>query len=1007
MNEGELNLWKATLLSWSTRRRVKVGPWEELDKNSGARRYRCEVLIPWDHPWIEFEGNSEALLFVDSKARFGINPYHRQTRIPRHAGEKVILEVERVQTGLMGVLKSSGSLGDVEFAEKDEAAMSCYYDLDVLVEWNTHAANTDQERRLLADGLRKAFEPLALGHLDIDGLRMFAQRPSAPAEEQGLRLALASGKIAGVSKWSQEEKDAAVAHISKTLNYIYKELSIGARPASEIAVMGHAHIDLAWLWRYEETKKKVQRTFCSQIDLLRRFDDWRFGASTPQYYENLFDDQDLKTQITSLVSDGRMEPLGAFWVESDCQLVEAASLIRQLKFGLSWFQKHFGHRCKVAFLPDTFGFASGLPTLLKAAGVELLITTKLNWNDTNEFPWTNFLWVGPDNSELEVQIFGSTSHGYNAPLTITDLLETSQEYQRRGGMGPALYTFGHGDGGGGPDEEMLERLHRYKRLPHLPQLLDLSVDDLVKSDRSKLPRVRGDLYLEYHRGVFSSQSKTKVLIQSMQEALVATELWHTFLQHPSCDEFTDLWKTLLRTNFHDIIPGSSIANVYEDTDQELKETGAELQRRHLALFSKVLREGEDEVVVFGNCAGVQRPEGPVTLHRVADYEVLVDNVWESAKPISENTSRICIGELQPFEIRSYRTRKTTHKMSFKPRSVTRWQKTFNDVSVAISGNGIESLVFQGRELLARRGEIIAWRQHPNAFDAWELVSPKDRVPIPLACADVNIQYEDDDFAVLLLNHVWQGLEVKERITIGCDSPRIDINVQAHMGERRVVLQYHLPTNLVTAQLSRSTSYGVDEVPTISKDNRDFAKFEWPAHRLVDLSEPNIGLSIFNKSRFGHSVDTSTVTVTLATSPLFPDPKAELDATSEIALFPHNGSWRNSKILAHAYAFSADPVIHQLAKSNVDGFQPINGLEEGIIFLGSSVSQDGSGDIVIYLQESHGVRHQLDLSFPKPLRAAFLCTLVDEIDGDCLPVRVDGSVGVELFPWAICAVKLRF
>lgn len=1006
MNKGELELWKATLLSWSTRRRVTVGPWKEMDGGSGVRRFRCETVIPWDDVWIEFDGSSEALLSVDGVAQFGINLNHRRTPLISGKGRAVVLELERVQTGQMGVIVGDGSLGQVDFIERDDLALRCFYDIEVLIEWIEQVGITDKEKKLLEEGLRETFMPLALGQIDVDGLRVYARRPNAPAEEQGLRLALSLGNVIGATRWSREEKDTALSHISKTLHAIYEELAMGDQRLTEVLAIGHAHIDLAWLWRYEETKRKVQRTFCSQIDLLERYDGWHFGASTPQYYENLFNDPPTVEKITSLVSAGRIEPLGAFWVESDCQLVDAPSLIRQLKFGINWFERHLGHRCRVAFLPDTFGFSSGLPTLLKAAGVELLVTTKLNWNDTNEFPWTNFIWVGPDSSEIEVQIFGANVGGYNSTMTIADLIRSSEEYRRRGGMGPALYTFGHGDGGGGPDEEMLERLRRYKVLPHLPKFVDLRVDDLIKTDRSVLPRMRGDMYLEYHRGVFSSQSKSKALIQSTQDALVATELWHCVVPKHSNDRFEGAWKAVLRSNFHDIIPGSSISQVYEDLDLELKEVLDDLERRDQKLFSAIFGEGADDVIVFGNRSGTFRPKGSVMIDRSADFEVLVGQSWERALPITGNRSRVVIGELEPFEVRSYLVRETSPKRLTMRSTRSRWTRTCGDLEVCITGEGIESLTFKGRELLTRTAGVVAWRQHPIAFDAWELVDPRYRVTVPLTHADVTIEHESRDLAVLLLKHVWLGVEVAERIVIGTDPLRVDIEVDAHMGERRTVLQYSVPTNIVSMRLFRGTNFGVDEVPTVPGDPRDAAKFEWPAHRFVDLSEQDMGLSVFNKTRFGHSVDASTVTVTLATSPLFPDPKAELDSFSEVALFPHERSWSESMILAHSHAFSRVPMVQFMRGSNVGAFQPVKGLDEGVVILGSCEAQDGSEDVICYLQESYGARHRFNLSFHKPLEAAFLSNLVEEVVGEPLRVSGDGGVELEILPWTLTVVRLR-
>ncbi|SHE93495.1 alpha-mannosidase [Ferrithrix thermotolerans DSM 19514] len=1014
MNKGSLDMALATLSAWIIKDQVALTKWieDKEDPTNKVRRYTCRFQVPWSDCWIGFDGSSEAPLKVEGVPYFGINPFHSEVMLPYREGEAATLELERVRTGLMGVTASQAELGPVVLYLKDKRAESAYYDLLVLREWSHLDGVTQEERSLLETSFSKVTTALSQVPLDVEALKKHFFRPNAPAEEEGVRLALMGGEARLAQKTDTSLKEQIVLEASQILRDTYDQLHpLPVSMGDTVVALGHAHIDLAWLWRYEETRRKVLRTFSSQIRLLRDYGNWRFLASTPQYFKDISKCAPLvEEELKSLVTEQRLEPAGAFWVESDCQLVDGPSLIRQLTMGIRWFKEHFGHRCKVAFLPDTFGFSSALPTLLRAGGIDLLVTTKLNWNDTNEFEWTDFAWVGPDGSSVEVQLYGSNQSGYNANMTLSDINEALRGYRRRGGEGPVLYTFGHGDGGGGPEASMLERLKRYKQLRHVPEIVDSSLDSLVKDDPSNLPKVQGDLYLEYHRGVFSSQSQTKRLIRRCEQLLVATELWQNLLHDDSkSTEFEEMWETLLRADFHDIIPGSSISSVYRDIELEL----TDLIEKLTFMCMDLLADKDDPPSRIGcalaNTSQMRRPAGFGEVELRPDQELLINGVWQTIYPWRETASKVFLPSMEPFEIKHLQLRTQRRPSPYTPVKIdTLWRKTVGPLTVEISPSGINSLVYEGRSLLQGPSGVVAYRQHPDAFDAWEIVPPKDRVYLDLDHGSITLIADTDDFALVSLSHTGLGFEIEEKVAIESNPPRIHTLITSKIRERRVVLAYNVVSDLIASKVTRGNNLGIDELPTLPADRRDLARFEWPAQRLIDITEFDLGIAIFNRSRFGHSINGRIASVTLATSPLNPDPFAESQSESEIALFPHLGNLVEANVVAHAYSFDSPVLLFRSDKAaDKDRVTPLLGLPEGVVLLGCGAASDGSDDKIFYVKEIYGARRTLRLSFIEPVASAWRVSLVEKDPVDTLEVDPKGNVFVVARPNELVTLKVRF
>ena len=355
-----------------------------------------------------------------------------------------------------------------------------------------------------------------------------------------------------------------------------------------LALTGHAHLDLAWLWPLAETRRKAIRTFSSVIGLMERHPGFRFNQSTAQLYAFLeADDPALFQQIKQKVASGQWEPIGGMWVEPDTNMPTGESLVRQLLYGQRYFERTFGRRHTVCWLPDCFGFSPALPQILRLAGIDSFFTIKVNWSETNEMPFDLFWWEGLDGSRVLAHTFKNPAGGYNSKTDLVAVIETWRNFTGKHLNPESLLCFGHGDGGGGPTEEMLARQRQLSDFPVVPSLRPVNVADWFASTRDRvaanpeLPTWVGEIYLELHRGTLTTQGRTKFLHRRAERALITAETvssMATLLGGPFAPSLEDHWRVLLRNQFHDILPGSSIREVLRTDGSRTR--GRDRRRRH-------------------------------------------------------------------------------------------------------------------------------------------------------------------------------------------------------------------------------------------------------------------------------------------------------------------------------------------------------------------------------------------------------------------------------------------
>lgn|GEM_PF-5711626 len=859
MRGGAFDYATAALASLAVRSRRPVREVDELVASSPVRRFRCEVVVPSEYAWLEFDGTSEALVLLDGEPWCGVNPFHTLVPLPGPVGRRVEVSVERVPTGLMGRRSGDGSLGEVFLLEVDPVAIRVLWDLEVAREWIGRM--TPGRQRRWGAALRRALAPLLAQAPLAGAVEALAWRVDAPAEEEGLRQALAAGTVEGLLVLDDAARGALVATLAVGLGELLARLSgePGFAPGSPILALGHAHIDLAWLWPMAETRRKLVRTMASQVRLLEQHPSLRVVLSTAQYWRWLVEDApSLATAIRGFIAEGRILAHTALWVESDAELVGAPTLLANLALGVrTTLEELGGTRPRVAFLPDTFGFAGGVPSLLAEAGIELLVTTKLVWNDTTEFPFAEAHWVGPDGRGVGLVVAGRNERGYNAPLTLADLERAVVGHEVHGGLGPVWYLFGHGDGGGGPDAGMAERLVRYRALLGPGRFVEKA-----ELPGPWAPTVAGELYLERHRATPTKRTRTKERYGAAERLRLCADVW-------GCEESSlDAWEPIVRSSFHDVLPGSGIAEVEQDALGELEAACGRAEETLRRAVSAVFGAGEGVAVV--NTARAPLPPSRVMLAGGARLEVPPLAPFEAvvleraaARPVAHEPA--CCGTVPA-------------------------RRELGELEVAL-GARLEELLWGGRALLAAPAGLVAYRQHPADFDAWELVAPEERTPLDIEVIECRVEEASAARLAVVATLAVGASTITQRLWVDAAlGPVVVVEGHARLREPRVVLAFELPTALEAPVVWRRGLWGTDPLATRGRTPADAARYEWVAHGAVRLAEGDLGVTLAAGSRYGFSAQGRCLGVTLAATSLYPDPDADREVDWRLAVVVGEGPW---------------------------------------------------------------------------------------------------------------------
>ena len=669
-----------------------------------------------------------------------------------------------------------------------------------------------------------------------------------------------------------------------------------------IALTGHAHIDLAWLWPMTETRRKGVRTFHTAVQLMEQFPEFRFNHSTAQLYDFVGkDDPALLGAITEKVAAGQWEPLGAMWVEPDTNMPCGEALIRQLLYGIRYFDQQFGKdkQSTVCWLPDTFGFSPVLPQLLKGAGMTAVFTIKTNWSELHKLPHDLFAWQGLDGSEVTMHTFENPANGYNAELGPRATLGTWANFQDKASLGETLLCYGHGDGGGGPTEEQLLRARQLADFPAVPKLRHVNVSEWFRSvaDRAcgPLPKWVGEIYLEYHRGTLTTQGRTKFLHRRAERSLVTAEILGSMVALRGGAMPTSLeaeWQVLLRNEFHDILPGSSIREVYQVAEAELAQViaaGKVLQDTALATLVTDVA-GQDAGIVVINPDLSPRP-----LRIVSDAPLPGGQAVEGGHVLSapEAVSSLSV---------TARVAATLAAPGPLTVSAAGLENGFLKVVIATDGT-LSSVIDKrsGRECLAGRGnQIWAYVDKPRFFDAWDIEEDYTGSGQEILAEAIEVTETGPHRAALRITRSFGASTIVQHVRLWSNAPRLEFHTELDWHDRRVLLKTRFPLAVKADHALFECACGVIARPTHRNTPWDQTKYEVPAHRFALLAERGFGVALLNDGKYGHHALGNELGISLLRSPVFPDLLADEGRQAfTYALLPFAGDWLAGGVLAEA------------------------------------------------------------------------------------------------------------
>ncbi|TWP49071.1 alpha-mannosidase [Lentzea tibetensis] len=782
-----------------------------------------------------------------------------------------------------------------------------------------------------------------------------------------LELSLDDPRRYEILRALERSLDALDPHaVSATAKAARAELTdVLSRPAHAsahtLSAVGHAHIDSAWLWPLRETVRKASRSFANVTWLATQYPEFVFACSQAQQYDWVKKNQPkIYERIKDAVRSGQWRPVGGMWVESDANLPGGEALARQLVHGKRFFADEFGVDCEEVWLPDSFGYTAAFPQLAKLAGAKWFLTQKLSWNQTNKLPHHTFWWEGIDGSRVFTHF--PPVDTYNAEVLGKELSHAVRNYAEKGRGTRSLLPFGFGDGGGGPTRDMVERARRLRNLEGSPKVEIEPPHEFFRKAQEEYPDApvwSGELYLELHRATYTTQSRTKAGNRRSEHLLREAELWATTahvrngFDYPY-DELDELWKTVLLHQFHDILPGSSIAWVHQEAEQTYASVAAELEKITAAaqeslgggVFNTSPRDRAEVVDVDGEPVFVTAPANGVgstvdCRQRVTVEGLVVDNGL---------------------------------------------------VRVEFDENGLmTSVVTDGREVLAGPGNLLQLHpDFPNYWDAWDIDAHYKRKHVDLVEA-TSVEFEQQGplrGAVKVVREFGRS-RVTQVITVRAGSKRVDVETEIDWHESEKILKAAFPLDVHADRSAAEIQFGHVFRPTHTNTSWDAARFEVYAHRWVHVAEPGFGVAVINDSTYGHDISRSgratVVRLSLVRAPHIPDPHADQG--------PHRFTYSllpgADVVDAVAEGYALNLPLRVLPGESASG-QLLTVDNSAVAIESVKLADDRSGDVIVRLYESLGGRAAFTMTPGFPTTAAHVCDLlenpVDETSLEAIPLR---------------------
>ena len=861
------------------------------------------------------------------------------------------------------------------------------------------------------------------GTEELDERNAFRQR--------ALRLADQALRSVDFTRPGTEEFYAGCEQAAEMLaDRIAREL--GPQGPGRVNFVGHSHIDAAWLWQKHHTRRKTVQTFTTMLHLMERHDDFRFLQSQPVLYEWYRDAlPDKYEELRRRIREGRWEAEGAMWVEADTNIPSGESLVRQLLYGKKFFREELGVESRLLWLPDVFGYSAALPQILKKSGVEYFATTKLNWNRYNPPAYDIFRWQGIDGSEIIAVMIGQAG-GYNGQPSATQARKTWDAIRQKECVEEVLYPFGFGDGGGGSTDEHIAAVRMLKGMAGSPEPVSRPVIDTLDAialHAGELPVWLGELYFEMHRGTYTTQGGAKRANRRGEFALSGAEFvgslaWLLAGEKAESEKLETAWKLVLFNQFHDIIPGSSIREVYEDAADDYRKASilaAEAAEKSAMAIAASAEGSREEGVLVVNPLGWKR-SAPAELELaspIKDFAVL----GPAGKSLTTQKTwcDTILVEAPTLPALGYRWFKIApgemEKAKTDGLSVTTREMENRFFRARFDDEGRLQSVFDkraGREVLAGPGgELQFFEDKPLAWDAWDIdiFYAKKRLPGAELAAAVVVEDGPIRIAVKFL-HRFRSSEFETVVAMWKDVPRIDFYTKVDWQERHVLVKAAFPVQVRSPRATYEIQFGALERTTHTNTSWDIAQFEVCAHRWADLSEAGYGVALANDCKYGYDIRDNLLRLTLLRGPTSPDAYADRGRHEfAYSLIPHEGTWHDAGVVRLAYEFNrgVDAYLSSgtgpASKKMPERFSFASVSSPNIVIETVKRPENGSDGIIVRAYEAHGGHCRATMKFGRKLKSAEEVNLIEEH-----PKKLNaekGALELDFTPFEIKTLRVCF
>lgn len=980
----------------------------------------------------------ESLLFLNGKPYQGVDSNHQQICIPaRLAGTTINLSF-RLWSGLEGGGKpviQEHLLETALLAWLDESVDDLYY----------------------------------TGRAVLETVNVLSQKD--PVKNRLLKLLNDSFNLLD---WSYPGSQEFYHSVKEALEFLKNDLEqLEKKHPVTVNCIGHTHIDVAWLWRLRHTREKCARSFSTVLRLMEEYPEYIFLQSQPQLYQYIKKDYpEIYSEIKKRVSEGRWEVDGAMWVEADCNISSGESLVRQILYGKRFFREEFNTECKYLWLPDVFGYSWALPQILKKSGIETFMTTKISWNQYNKMPHDTFIWRGIDGSEVLTHFITTPEidqpddkwwYTYNGQINPETIDGIWSAYSDKDINQELLLSYGYGDGGGGVNRQMLEMRRRLDEIPGLPQVKTGRVDEFFDQLHEKVDKTdqyvhtwNGELYLEYHRGTYTSQAYNKRKNRKLELLYRDTE-WLSILKSLFAEDFSIYpvealkqgWQIILRNQFHDIIPGSSIHEVYEDCLQEYAEAQElalnQLDESYLivtddnkSIDSKdnnnrksngriTVKESESDDKEYDGKAkekcftvfnsGCWEYSGIVTISRNG----MKDGYWYSAEGEeleSENSGTDWCVYLEKIPsmgfvkiiYRSENNRKYNDKdekniVEINPIRVNINKREIITPFYHIEWNKAGQLTsiydrqYQ-RQVIANNscGNVLqVFEDKPLQFDAWDIDSfYQEKMREVDDLQSVKVIQKGHLRCIIHFEWTYMNSVIKQDLIVYRDKRRIDFRTNVDWHEQQQLMKVAFPVDIHSDVATYDIQFGNVERPTHWNTSWDFARFESVGHWWVDLSERNYGVSLLNDCKYGHDIKDNVIRLSLIKSAIRPDIKADQGQHQfTYALYPHCGDWYQGNTVQEAWYLN-NPLSYSPGKPVCDKFSSFKISTDNVMIDAVKKAEDKEC-VLLRVHEFSGSRGPVIISSDFNILSWQECSLMEKPINDKV---TDDKLEFEIKPYEI-------